>query len=200
MIPTHSVKEIQRLFVYLRSLEVSVSVCINNNAKILSAQITDEAQTHADFNAFSSGYSSVIIRSHDEKYAELCCHLFYKVLVQLCQQRTRLICWTLCMLQPTEHLSLGITVQSTKLHPFSFIPQTSSLDHGVVPGSARTTHFWVWSGRGALQEGNRPKTAPAVPDLNEQWWELTGQLPRQGPLKWCLGTYERISEESFPSY
>lgn len=131
MIPTHSVKEIQRLFVYLRSLEVSVSVCINNNAKILSAQITDEAQTHADFNTFSSGYSSAIIRSHDEKHAELGCHLFYKVLVQLCQQRTRLICWTLCMLQPTEHLSLGITVQSTKLHPFSFIPQTSSLDHGV---------------------------------------------------------------------
>lgn len=200
MIPTHSVKEIQRLFVYLRSLEVSVSVCINNNAKILSAQITDEAQIHADFNTFSSRYSSAIIRSHDEKYAELGCHLFYKVLVQLCQQRTRLICWTLCMLQTYWAFVSGYHCSVHKT-PSLFIYSPNLLTGPwCVPGSARTTHFWAWSGRGALQEGNRPKTAPAVPDLNEQWWELTGQLPRQGPLKWCLGTYERISEESFPSY
>lgn len=40
--------------------------------------------------------------------------------------------------------------------------------------------------------GNRPRRAPAVPGLAEHWWVLTGQLPRQRALKWCLGTSTRL--------
>lgn len=99
------------------------------------------------------------------------------------------VCSLLWVLQPTELLSdsLCISMDSTNLHLFSSRPKAPSLGHGSVPNPDNTTHFKARPGRGTIG-GNRPRRAPAVPGLDEHWWDLTGQFQSREPLNdvWVL--------------
>lgn len=136
--------------------------------------------------------------SHDQEmrtHSVICVRLFFTVSLKLCRHRTISARSGLYVLhyQRFDPLSLCL-----RLCASSWIPQTTIsflllselvVGTGVFSKPRQDDLLLDLARKGLSVGGNRPRTAHAVPGLAERWWELTGQLPRQGALKWCLATF-----------